>query len=288
MRRLAAVLALAAVTATTTAGSAHAARRHDQLPLHLGSAGSRVTALQWMLSGKHGHRPNVFTVAGTFHGKPTGYFGRRTAAAVYAYKYRLGYPAKWNSKRHPIAGALFFKLLEGHRTRPATWVRNAAARVTAITPGATNLALAIKAYEISQLGVNEQPLGSNWGSQVAVYQADTGAYHAAWCVSFTQHSFRVGGYGHFADDTASVYYAVDWAAARNYLHATPKVGAIVAFIDYDRYGHRIPGTGHMGTVVKLTASGFSYIAGNDANGVNERYITFGARPYVFVWLPGVT
>lgn len=97
----------------------------------------------------------------------------------------------------------------------------------------------------------------------------------------------MGGFGHFADDTASVYYAVDYYAARNMLHAKPKVGALVAFIEYDRYGHRISGTGHMGFVVKITASGFVSTEGNANNRVLERYHALGERPEAFIYLPGV-
>ncbi len=289
------VFAVAAATFLATP-----ARASDQLPLHVGSSGARVCGLKWMISGPHGHRPNVLTkIAGTYTGAlcPTrnaGYLGNAAGAALFAYKYRLGYPAKWNSKTHPVAGAYFFSLLRGTKTRPATWVTLAASRVAAIEPGATELALKVKALLVSQLGVQEQPDGSNRGPHISYqvgsrpsYQSSTGAYNVAWCVSTQQWAFKEVGYGTFADRTAGVYYAVDYARQRNWLGAKAKVGAIVAFITYDRNGNRVPGTGHMGFVAKVTASGFAYIAGNDANGVHERYINFGARPYAFIYLPGV-
>lgn len=262
--------------------------------LHPGAVGKRVAALQWLLGG---NRPNVFTeVKGTFAYKPNGFFGNRTAEAVKAYKWRIGYPRAYVK---PVAGPLFFNLMLGKTKRPPQWIARAALRLKAVeAEKPTALALRIKAYEVAELGVIEQPYGSNrgpcisypcvWGGrQHSAIQASTGAYGAAWCVSTQQDAFAHGGYGHFANNTASVYYAADYYAARSMLHAKPKVGALVLFIDYDRYGRRIPGTGHMGYVVKLTASGFVSIEGNANNRVLERWHQLGDRPAVFAYLPGV-
>lgn len=259
---------------------AHAATRPT---LHRGDHGRRVAALQWLLGG---HRPNVYReIKGTFPYKPNGLLGQRTADAITAYKWRLGYPKRYVK---PVAGPLFFDLLEGKRVRPPAWVVTAAARLKAIQAvQPTRLALAIKAVEISQLGVSEQPPGCNCGATVRVYQAVTGAFGAAWCMSLQQWAFKAGGYGTFAGDTASVYTAVDYYAVRSMLHAKPKVGALVFFVDYDRYGHRIPGTGHAGYVVKLTATGYVSVEGNASNRVLERWHQLGDRGNVFAYLPGV-
>jgi hypothetical protein len=253
-------------------------------PIHrLGSHGPKVAKLQDLLGGRAGY---VFTaVKPTFTHPANGLFGARTAAAVTAMKWRLGYP---KPLVRPIAGTFLFALLEGTKTRPAFWVALAASRLRAVeVVKPTAIALKIKAYEISQLGVLEIPLGSNNGPQVRIYQADTGAFGEAWCVSFQQHSFRVGGYGHFADDTASVYHAVDYFAARSELHAKPKVGALVLFVDYDAAGQRIPGTGHAGYVVRVGASWYVSVEGNQANGVHEVFHHLGDRGNVFAELPGV-
>lgn len=37
-----------------------------------------------------------------------------------------------------------------------------------------------------EVGVHEEPAGSNTGGRVSQYQATTGAYHAAWCGSFNK------------------------------------------------------------------------------------------------------
>lgn len=250
--------------------------------LHAGSHGQRVKDLQWLLGG---HDPNVFTsLKPTFHWKPNGSFGTRTADAVKQYKWKLGYPGKLVK---PIAGPYFFALLTGKAKRPIRWVALAAHRLSVVAAGPTAIALRIRALELSQLGTTEVPLGSNRGPQVTIYQRATGAYGLAWCVSFQQWAFLTGGYGTFAYGTASVYYAVDWAQPRGLLRARPKVGALVAFVDYDSAGHRIPGTGHMGYVVKVTTRGFVYVAGNDGNAVREHFLDNADRSHVFIYLPGL-
>jgi hypothetical protein len=272
MRRLQllVLILLAIVIAILAAPTASSAVRHDPLPLRFGSSSPTACGLKWMISGPHGHRPNVFTkIHGTYTGNlayKCNYFGPKLAAAIVDYKWRLGYPKKWVK---PVAGRYFIALLRGTTTLPVTWKLNASRRVQAVEPGATPLALKIKAIELSQLGVTEHPLGSNTGAQVSVYQRVTGALGLAWCVSFQQWAFLTAGYGTFADRTASVYYALDYYAAVNLVFAKPKVGALVAFVSYDRYGHRIPGTGHTGFVAKVTAAGFASIEGNQANGVHE-------------------
>lgn len=284
--------ALAVVLAIAAAGSLHqaAARPAPATILRAGSHGPRVAALQWLLGA---HKPSVFRYR-AFPDKPNGLFGDRTAEAVRKYKFWLGYPIKWV---RPIAGPYFLNVLEGRQKVPPGWVAIAARRLKATTPGVTKIAVRIRLIELAQLGVAEHPLGSNWGSlsngvqggaTVLAYQMVTHAVGAAWCVSFQQWSFKTGGYGTFAADTASVYAAVDYASARGWLHPQAKVGALVAFIAYDSRGNRIPGTGHMGYVVKITTHGFASIEGNANNRVLERFHTIGERPMAFIWLPGLT
>jgi len=273
--------ALAVLLAFVLAPSAGA----KTVTLHPGSTGPRVADLQWLLSG---HRPNVFTkVKPTLVHYTRGTFGTaagRTGSAVFAYKYRLGYPAKYNSKTHPIAGPYFFNLLLGHTPWKVSWAALASTRLKAVEPGATAWALKVKAYEVTQLGVME--VGDNSGRQVNIYQSATGAYNAAWCASFQQYAFLHVGYGTIADRSAGVFYIERYARDHHLVKghpgstavwAKPKVGRLVAFMD---------GQGHIGYVVKVTASGFSYIAGNDGNGVHERFLNLGARPTAFLSWPG--
>ncbi len=299
---LTASLAVLIALAVFTPGQAVAARCNDRLPLRAGSCGQKVSDLQWLLAGK---RPNVFReIKPTFKHPPNGAFGARTTSALNAYRFRLGYPSKdqcgaktneWASTR--VTGYLF-NLLEGRARRPACWVALAASRLRAIVAAQpTLLALRWKALLVSWLGITEQPLGSNRGpcisyqcaraGHVFTIQASTGAFAAAWCVSTQQEADEILTASRFAEGTAGVYFAVDYYAARNLVFAKPKLGSLVAFIDYDRYGHRIPGTGHMGFVTKVEANAFTYIAGNDGNGIREHTIPDGSRSYLFIRLPGV-
>lgn len=261
------VLIFAVMVAIVFAPAAHGATTRT---VHVGSSSATACGVKWMISGPHGHRPNVFTkIHGTYAGTlayKCNYFGPKLAAAIIDYKWRLGYPKKWVK---PVVGSYFIALLRGTKTLPVTWKLNASRRVQAVEPGVTPLALKIKALEVSQIGVTEHPLGSNTGAQVNVYQRVTGALGLAWCVSFQQWAFLRAGYGTFADRTASVYHELDYYAKVNLVFVKPKVGALVAFVSYDRYGHRVAGTGHTGFVAKVTASGFVSIEGNQANGVHE-------------------
>lgn len=288
---------IAVVLLAAFAMPAQAAKTHDAWDLHPGSSGPRVEALQWLESG---HKPYVFSqVKPTFKWPVNGVFGARTTSATIQIKYRIGYPRahQCGSKGDLVVastGPQFFAILEGKQKRPACWVALAAARVKAINTGPTELALKVKAYEVHlvELGIHEVPNGSNRGPAISyaalgvpALQSATGQYGAAWCVSTQQTVLKTLGYGTFAGDTAGVYSAVDYGAARNWLSAKPKIGALVAFIDYNSAGQRITGTGHMGFVTAVQASSFTYIAGNDSNGVREHTIPDGSRSYAFIYLP---
>lgn len=292
--RLAVVVAV--IAAAITVPPAYAAVRHDLLPLHVGSAGPNC-ALAKYLERKPRPKQNVFTqVQGTYlkTSGMGGYCNDALAAATTAYKWRLGYPKKWVK---PVVGRYFLDLLTGKKKRPVDWVRVAAGRLKAIeaaTP--TPIALRWKAQLVAWLGVHETYSNSGpcisssctWGGRsYAAIQSSTGAYHAAWCVSTEQQAGILAGFGTFADRTAGVYYAVDYANARGWLSAKAKFASLVAFITLDSRGYRVAGTGHMGFVTKVTSTGFSYIAGNDGNAVREHFILYGSRRYVFIRLPGV-
>jgi hypothetical protein len=286
---------------------ARAAVRHDAWNLHPGSHGPRVASLQWLLSGG---KPYAFTeVKPTFKYATNGAFGARTKAAVTAMKFRIGYPTagECGAKGTMLVastGPQFFAILEGKQKRPACWVALAAARVRAIVAAQpSKIALAWRDVLVSQLGITETyysrsphyfnngPCISSsctyHGHRFPALQSSTGQYDVAWCVSTQQEDAMLVGYGHFADDTAGVYYAVDYYAARNLTFAKPKFGSLVAFITYNSRGQRVSGTGHMGFVVAVQANSFTYIAGNDSNGVREHTIPDGSRPYLFIRLPNV-
>jgi hypothetical protein len=254
---LAAVLAVVCVAAP----SAAAARCNDRWELHPGSCGQRVKDLQWLLGG---HKPNAFTeVKATFKGEPNGAYGARTKLAVTSWKYRIGYPRKGQcgAKTDLVnanVGPQFFAILRGTQKRPACWIALVSGRLKAIAAATpTARALAWRQLLISWLGISESPAGSNRGpcisyactraGHVFSIQSSTGAYGAAWCVSTQQEAAEFVGYGHFAQNTAGVYFAIDYYAARGLVFAKPKVGSLVAFITYSSRGYRVPGTGTWGS-----------------------------------------
>jgi hypothetical protein len=287
---------LLAVLAIVFAPAGTAATRHDAFPLHAGSYGPRVQDLQWLLGG---HKPYVFTqVKPTFKFKPNGSYGSRTKAAVKSDKYRLGYPtagrcgAKTTLLRDTTT-RYFFSILEGRVPRPRCWVALAAQRVKGLVRvGATDTALKIQALEVSQLGVQEVPDGSNRGPRISFtasgfgpYQGSTGAYGAAWCASFADWALAsVTGHGFESANNAYVPTIAAWAQARNYLAAKPKVGSFVIFLSPDL---QLVNAFHIGYIVRVTATGVQTVEGNYANGVHEVWRPFDANPMVYVNVPGV-
>lgn len=283
-RTIAVALAMALWLAVGASGALAA----DTLPLHTGSSGPRVAALQWLLSG---HAPNAFTKVHPTMKMPArgsssrGFFGPGTRRALSAYKYRLGYPVgHWNDGR---AGKEFFGLVTGKTHWTKAYAATAARRLRgSVAPGVSPMALKIKTLEVSQLtpaGQTAETWGRNYGPMVRQYQLVTGALRQAWCVSFQQWSTLNAGWGTFAGKTAGVFAAVDWAAARSYLHAKAKVGALVAFDAI----HRKRGGGHIGFVSKVLASGIVSLEGNSRNAVRENFHPFGSREMVYIWLPGI-
>lgn len=292
------------------ATTAHAAARHDGLPLHARSSGPRVGELQYLLRDPRPKQNPWTQIRGTFKGQPNYYFGARTKSAVIKWKYRFGYPAhkgQCGAPQNlviPTAGRTFFAYLHG-KARPACWASLVAARLKAVNTGPSANALRIRAYAqlLLDANIHEIPDNSNRGPGInytATFrlpdgssftppplQSGTGQYGVAWCVSTWQTIFKKLGLGTFANDTAGVYSAVDYFAARHLTFAKAKVGALVAFITYDSHGRRVIGTGHMAFVMKVEAGSFTYSAGNDGNRFRERTIPYGSRPYTFIYPPGV-
>lgn len=128
------------------------------------------------------------------------------------------------------------------------------------------------------IGLHEEPWGSNDGYWVRKFQSATGAYRAPWCVSFLQFCIKTRlGYT-IADDTAGVFYLVNWARRNGCLRAVAQPGDLVAFLW---------GAGHIGIVESVRADYIGTIEGNSSNQVRER-----RRPvhgnYAFIQVPGTT
>lgn len=280
---------LAALAAVLLAMLAQAGARTDAWPLHIGSRGPRVAAVQWLLSG---HCPNKFAPRCGGKVKPTlgtytkGIYGTKTLAAARAMKYRLGWPDPY--WRDGKTGPYFIEIMEGKRTRPIKWVALAQQRLLLVEPGISPMATKIKALAISQLGVSEYPSNSNRGPCISYpcsrntprpsYQASTGQYNVAWCASWIQWLLWQTGYGRIADRTAGVLYLETWARWHNFLSAKPHVGSLVTYLDDG---------GHVGVIMRVTASGYVEASGNSHNAVRETWHPWNYRLRVFINLPGI-
>jgi hypothetical protein len=128
----------------------------------------------------------------------------------------------------------------------------------------------------AELGVREVPFGSNRGPRVRQYQSSTGAYGAAWCVSFLQWGFQQVGVPRIANRSAGVFYCVDWARKNGLLRYSPKPGYLAAYMW---------SAGHMGIVEEVAAGGFMAIEGNASNMVRRNWRD--GRNTVYIKVPGV-
>ena len=132
-------------------------------------------------------------------------------------------------------------------------------------PGAStgNAGLAALQVAESQVGVTEQPPGSNDGPQIAEYRTATqGAYAGApWCAYFVSWCAREAGVplGDQGQGFGSVSEITDWARQTGRLTQTPAPGELILF-----------GTQHVGIVKSVNADGsLTTVEGNASNGVNQ-------------------
>jgi len=299
------VLPLATAAGGTTHAKARAAvvapKRHDLFPLHVGSSGPNVCKIRYLLRDP-APKQNVFYrhVKGLYRGPmcskkrhDLGYLGKRFGAVIYAYKFRLGYPDRYNKKSHPVAGKAFLDMLRGRLHPTKEMVALAAKRLAlnALEPGVTRLGSRIREIALSQVGVIEQPYGSNRGPRISYpvsnyhgtyalsYDGVVGQYGVAWCAIFDQWVYHYAGYGTFAHKSAGVFYIVDWARSAGFLSAKPYVGSLVAYLNYD---------GHLGIITKVTqGQGYWTVEGNSSQRVAYHYHSWTDRLRVFINLPGI-
>lgn len=106
--------------------------------------------------------------------------------------------------------------------------------------GATTVGSRAFAYAVKEVGVKEDPPGSNDGPRVRQYQSATGAYRAPWCASFVSWCLDKGG-GFKRDRSVNWAYCPSiLAAARDgraslSMVKTPRQGDLVLF-DWERNG----------------------------------------------------
>jgi hypothetical protein len=305
------VLASLSLPLAARAGGEHASalaavagakpKDHDRFPLHVGSAGPNVCKFRYLLRNP-APKQNVFYkhVKGLYKGpmcskkNPSlGYLGKSFGLVIYSYKYRLGYPDRYNKKSHPVAGKDFLAMLRGRLHPTKEMVALAAKRLAlnALEPGETKLGKKIKGIALSQVGVNEQPSGSNRGPRISYavnnyhgnyglsYDGVVGQYGVAWCAIFDQWVYYYAGYGTFANKSAGVFYIVDWARHRGLLAAKPYIGSLVAYLNSD---------GHLGIITKVDqGKGYWTVEGNSSQKVAYHYHAWTDRLRVFINLPGI-
>ncbi len=126
-----------------------------------------------------------------------------------------------------------------------------------------NSGLAALQVAEGQVGVTEQPPGSNDGPQIAEYRTATqGAYAGApWCAYFVSWCANQAGapIGDHGQGLGSVSGITDWARSTGRLTQTPAPGDLILF-----------GTEHVGIVKSVNADGsLTTVEGNASNGVRE-------------------
>lgn len=122
----------------------------------------------------------------------------------------------------------------------------------------TDRILEIAAREI---GVHEEPWGSNTGRRVREYQATTflrGSYWP-WCVAFCQWVYVKAGIP-LPYRSAGVYDLLRWARSRGWVTSNPQPGDLVCF--------QI-GAGHMGIVERIEGAYVHSIDGNASDQVKR-------------------
>lgn len=295
------VFAVLAVAAAFAAPAQAASRT-----FHVGDASALVCGSKWEISGPHGHRPNIFTVRGTYT-RPLrpkcNYAGKAWGRAIVAYKYRLGYPTKLLK---PVAGQYFFKLLRGPRDqRPLLWIALAQRRAKAIKPGPTKLALKIVAWERLQIGTHETcggycnrgSLKGPGGYSVDALERMAGLLGQQWCGILQWDAFKLNGVI-FAPPPYNPFYVPSigqWALNHGYalykgkrvykatITGTARVGSLVSFLKGPSAldGH------HVGIVSSINRHGYYTIEGNSGDAVRSHWYPWGSALRVFINVPGV-
>ena len=132
----------------------------------------------------------------------------------------------------------------------------------------------------SQLGVKENPAGSNWSPIIKNYLASTGLNYpkppgVPWCAAFVCWCYEKAGLKLTFPNRASVGYFELWALAHGYLVDRPYRGDVVCYrFDEDNWPDHI---GIIERVLAVRWSGRTFVglirtiegntsAGNDANG----------------------
>lgn len=117
--------------------------------------------------------------------------------------------------------------------------------------------LAVK-FAMKEVGVHEEPWGSNSGKRIHQYQAVTGAYNEAWCASFFWWSWVSAGY--HGTVSAGAWDSTDHHGKRvTITQAVPGCG-----VSFDE------GDGHIGMFLARVGSNVKTVDGNTSDEVAVR------------------
>jgi hypothetical protein len=138
-----------------------------------------------------------------------------------------------------------------------------AAQTAPVGTSGTNAGQTALQVAETQVGVTEQPPGSNDGPQIAQYRTATqGAYAGApWCAYFVSWCAAEAGapIGSQGQGLGSVAEITDWARSTGRLTQTPAPGELILF-----------GTEHVGIVKSVNPDGsLTTVEGNASDGVRE-------------------
>jgi hypothetical protein len=139
----------------------------------------------------------------------------------------------------------------------------------------------------NELGVREDPAGSNSGPRVNEYLASAGLGPGyPWCMAFVHWCYARAGKQLHHPNLASVGFFEEWAREQGVLVSHPQVGDVVC---YDWDGNGWPD--HVGLVEKVEADHIVAIEGNtsfenDANGGTVMRRTRRLSGCAFARIPG--
>lgn len=118
------------------------------------------------------------------------------------------------------------------------------------------------AVATGELGVHEDPAGSNSGPRVNVYLASAGLGPGyPWCMAFVNYCFRQAGLKIEHPNKASVGFFEDWARKNGHIVYDPAPGDVVCYrFDADNWPD------HTGIVESVSGKTITVIEGNTAYG----------------------
>jgi cell wall-associated NlpC family hydrolase len=145
----------------------------------------------------------------------------------------------------------------------ATPFAQALGQASATAAGGSDAGLRALSVAEGEIGVTEQPPGSNDGPRIADYRsAVAGSYAGApWCAYFVSWAAAQAGapIGPCGQGLGSVAGITDWARSTGRLTSDPQPGDLILF-----------GTEHVGIVESVNADGtLTTVEGNASNGVRR-------------------